>query len=100
MSTEQKDSITFKVTGYCPCKKCCGKTDGITKSGVKATSNHTLAAPDKYSFGTKIELDGYGTFVVEDRGGSIKDNRLDRFFDTHQEALKWGVVKCTGRVVS
>ena len=91
--------ITFTVTGYCPCKKCCGKEDGITASGVKATSNHTLAAPSTYSFNTKIELDGYGTFVVEDRGGAIKGNRLDRFFDTHQEALNWGKKTCTGRVV-
>ena len=88
----------FKVTGYCPCKQCCGKTDGITASGKKATPNHTIAAPPKYKFGTKIVLDGYGTFYVEDRGGAIKDNRLDRFFKTHQEALNWGVKMCNGKV--
>ena len=92
-------STTFIVRGYCPCMKCCNKTDGITASGVKATANHTLAAPNKYAFGTKIQLDGHGTFVVEDRGGSVQGNKLDRFFNTHQEALNWGVVKCTGRVV-
>ena len=37
--------IEFEVTGYCPCKKCCVKEDGITASGVKATANHTIAAP-------------------------------------------------------
>ena len=91
-------SQTFKVTGYCPCMQCCGKTDGITASGVKATPNHTIAAPSKYPFGTRIVLDGHGTFYVEDRGGAIKDNRLDRFFSTHQEALVWGVKTCTGTV--
>ena len=91
--------VQFKVTGYCPCMKCCGKTDGITASGVKATANHTIAAPSKYAFGTRIALDGYGTFVVEDRGGAIKDNRLDRFFRTHQEALNWGVKYCNGTVL-
>ena len=38
-------------------------------------------------------------FVVEDRGGAIKDNRLDRFFNTHQEALNWGVKYCNGSVL-
>ena len=89
----------FKVTGYCPCMKCCGKTDGITASGVKARANHTIAAPSTYAFGTRISLDGYGVFVVEDRGGAIKDNRLDRFFNTHQEALNWGVKFCNGTVL-
>ena len=88
----------FKVTGYCPCKKCCGKTDGITASGVLATPNHTIAAPKEYPFETKIVLDEYGTFYVEDRGGSIKDNRLDRFFSTHKEALDWGIQFCNGTV--
>ena len=90
---------TFKVTGYCPCRKCCGKTDGITASGRKSQDRHTLAAPSKYAFGTRIQLDGYGVYVVEDRGGAIKDNRLDMFFNTHQEALNWGVKFINGRVV-
>ena len=47
----------FKVTGYCPCKKCCGKADGITASGVVATPNHTIAASKEYPFGTRIVLD-------------------------------------------
>ena len=97
-------STTFKVTGYCPCEKCCGKKAdpkdiGKTSSGVYATPDHTIAAPSTYSFGTKIELEGYGTFVVEDRGGKIKDNRIDRYFNTHQEALTWGVKNIKGKVV-
>ena len=93
-------STLFTVRGYCPCKKCCGKTDGITSSGVRAQANHTLAAPKTYSFGTEIYLEGYGTFVVEDRGGAVTGNKLDRFFNTHDEALDWGVRKINGRVVS
>ena len=91
--------MEFEVNGYCPCKKCCGKEDGITASGVKATANHTIAAPSKYAFNTRIELEGYGTFVVEDRGGAIKGNRIDRFFNTHQEALNWGRKKYKGKVL-
>ena len=75
------------------------KDIGKTKSGVYATADHTLAAPSTYDFGTKIELEGYGTFVVEDRGGNIKNNRLDRFFDTHQEAVEWGSKTINGKIV-
>ena len=89
---------TFKITGYCPCYKCCGRTDGITASGVKAKAKHTLAAPSKYKFGTRIYLEGFGDYYVEDRGGAIKDNRLNMFFNTHQEALKWGVKHINGTV--
>ena len=63
-------STSFLVTGYCPCEKCCGKKAdpkdiGKTKSGVYDKANHTLAAPSTYSFGTKIELEGYGIKSVD-----------------------------------
>ena len=97
-------STTFTVTGYCHCEKCCGKKArpedvGKTKSGVYAKANHTIAAPTTYDFGTEIELEGYGTFVVEDRGGKINGNRIDRYFDTHQEALTWGKKTVKGKVL-
>ena len=78
------------ATAYCPCEKCCGKTDGITSTGVKAKENRTVAAdPNILPYGTEI-LCGMGEFVVEDCGGSIKGNRVDFFFDSHEEALNFG----------
>ena len=44
----------YKVTGYCACVKCCGKTNGITASGTKATAGRTIAASAQFSFGTKL----------------------------------------------
>jgi 3D (Asp-Asp-Asp) domain-containing protein len=32
-----------------------------------------------------------GAVKVLDRGGVITGNRLDVFFNSHEEALKWGV---------
>lgn len=82
--------MTVIATAYCPCEKCCGKTDGITATGVKAKENRTIAAdPNILPYGTEI-LCGMGEFVVEDCGGSIKGNRVDFFFDNHEEALKFG----------
>jgi len=83
----------FTVTAYCPCKLCCGKwADGYTSSGLKIQLGMKfVAAPKEYPFGTIMEIPSYGKISVEDRGGVIKGNKLDVFFDTHEEALQWGV---------
>lgn len=80
----------FKVTAYCPCAICCGKTTGYTSSGAKARANHTVAASSQYAFGTKLIING-AEYTVEDRGGAITGNRIDIFMNSHAEALAWGV---------
>ena len=80
----------FKVTAYCACMKCCGKTNGITASGTHATAGRTIATSTQFSFGTKLSINGV-TYVVEDRGGAIQGDRIDVYFETHEQALQWGV---------
>ena len=80
----------YKVTAYCACSKCCGKSTGITASGKKATAGRTVAAPSTFAFGTKLSINGK-TYVVEDRGGAIKGNRIDLYVESHSAALRWGV---------
>ena len=92
--TKYKKIGTFKITGYCGCSSCCGKTTGITASGTKATAGRTIAAgPSKLPFGTKVVINGH-TYTVEDRGGAIRGNRIDVFFSSHAKALEWGVRYC------
>lgn len=91
--------ITFTATAYCGCSKCCGKSTGRTASGTMATQGRTVAMPSSYKFGTKIEIQGMGTYVVEDRGGAIKGNRIDIFFSNHQSALNFGKRTINLRVV-
>lgn len=86
----------MRVTAYCPCSKCCGQySDGVTACGHKIRPGDTFVAADKrFSFGTEMVITGYGNgqpVKVLDRGGAIKGNRLDLFFGSHKEALKWGV---------
>jgi len=52
----------------------------------------TIAADTKYyPFGTRMYVPGYGWGVVLDRGSAIKGpNRIDLFFESHQDALRWG----------
>ena len=92
-SIVRHDVRTFRVTAYCPCEKCCGRfADGITASGhVIKPGDRFVAAPKDIPFGTCLTIPGYGKVLVEDRGGAITDSCLDVYFDTHQEALNWGV---------
>lgn len=80
----------YKITAYCSCAKCCGKTTGITASGTRATAGRTIAAPARFAFGTKLSLNGK-VYTVEDRGGAINGNRIDLYVNSHAEALAWGV---------
>lgn len=80
---------TYKVTAYCACSKCCGKSTGITASGKRATAGRTIAAPSTFAFGTKLKI-GDNVYVVEDRGGAIKGNRIDIYMNSHSAALQWG----------
>lgn len=79
---------TFKLTAYCSCSKCCGKSDGITASGKKAKANHTVATDSSIPFGTELYING-NTYIVEDRG--VKGNVVDIFFNSHEEAQNFGV---------
>lgn len=90
--------VEFNTSAYDACYDCCGKTDGITASGVKATANHTIAAPPEYPFGQQIEINGV-LYTVEDRGGSIKGNKIDIFFNSHQEAVNYGRRTVEGKVL-
>ena len=81
---------TYKITAYCSCAKCCGKTTGRTASGTQATAGRTVAAPAKFAFGTKLNIGGQ-IYTVEDRGGAIQGNRIDIYVSSHSAALQWGV---------
>lgn len=52
----------------------------------------TIAADTRYyPFGTKMYVPGYGWGRVEDRGSAIKGkDRIDLYFNSHNEALVWG----------
>ncbi len=87
-------SVTYVLTGYCPCAKCCGKwSDPInphTASGTRPTSGHTIAADTRiFPFGTQISINGI-IYTVEDTGSAIKGNHFDIYFDNHQDAVNFG----------
>jgi len=72
---------------------------GITKNGAIAGPG-TLAAPIQY-MGRRMYVPGYGWGTVQDIGGAIQGNRLDVWFESVDEARRWGrqtldVIVCNG----
>ncbi|HHW25993.1 MAG TPA: DUF348 domain-containing protein [Firmicutes bacterium] len=85
-------AIEVKATAYCPCVKCCGAyANGTTHIGLPAKQGVIAVDPRLIPLGTRVYVDGYGYAVAADTGGAIKGNRIDVCFDTHDEALRWGI---------
>ena len=82
----------FKCYAYCPCTSCCGAyASGITATGTTAAAGRTIAVdPSVIPLGSKVVINGH-EYIAEDTGGGIKGNKLDIFFDSHREALNFGV---------
>ena len=85
----------FKLSGFCACK-ICGTGTGLTASGKPVRENHTIAADwNVLPKGTVIILENAigkdgtsydGVYVVEDRGGGVKNNHIDIYRPTHELA--------------
>lgn len=88
------------VTHYDVCLKCCGKLDGITASGVRATPDVTVAVdPAVIPLGSDVLVD-YGDgeihyYRADDTGGAIKGSHIDLCVSSHEEALQLGVRTAT-----
>ena len=82
--------FVINASAYTAAADECGKSDGITASGVKVKENQTIACPPQFPFGTKIKVEGRGTYVCEDRGGAIKGNHFDIYMQTKSEAFAFG----------
>lgn len=76
------------LTAYTASVEECGKADGITASGTKATQGRTIAA-DHLPFGTLVEIDGH-LYTVEDRFGGGYTNKIDIYFNEYADAINFG----------
>lgn len=100
--------IDAAATAYCPCEICCGKwalnrPDDIvyTASGAIAEEGVTIAADwSVYSPGTILYIEGIGERTVQDRGGAISGQKIDVFFNNHEDALHFGRQEVRIKVIS
>jgi 3D (Asp-Asp-Asp) domain-containing protein len=95
----QYRSITVTATGYTAGAESTGKhpthpSYGITYSGVKVKRDlySTIAADLKvFPIGTILFIPGYGYGVVADKGGAIKGNAIDLYYETVRDVYQqWG----------
>jgi 3D (Asp-Asp-Asp) domain-containing protein len=96
---EQYPKVRVVATGYSAGYESTGKNPGhpsygITYSGIKVRRDKysTIAADLRvFPLGTILYIPGYGYGVVADKGGAIRGNKIDLYFETKQDVYaQWG----------
>lgn len=88
----------FKLTAYCPCEECCGKWANNRPNGIiygaigeELKEGYSIAVdPNVIPYKSEVIIDGK-IYRAQDCGGAIKGNRIDVYFENHDDALEFGV---------
>ncbi|WCK53402.1 3D domain-containing protein [Aneurinibacillus sp. Ricciae_BoGa-3] len=81
----------FVITAYSADEGGSHSKHCITASGRIAVAGRTIAAPSNIPIGTHLYIPAlHRTYIVEDRGGSIKGNKLDLFVANAGQADRFG----------
>lgn len=89
-STGLRSLGMFRTTAYCPCYGCSEGYGRHTCTGAIAKANHTIAVdPRVIPYGSKVVINGV-VYTAEDRGGGVKGNHIDIFYDTHAQTRQYG----------
>lgn len=85
----QDQKMTMQATAYSTAQPELGR---YTADGTDLHTNPMVIAvdPKVIPLGTKVTVEGYGTYVAADTGGAIKGNRIDIHFKTVQECVNFG----------
>jgi len=82
----------FKLTFYCPCSICNGRSDGKTANGSMMAEGRTIAVDKSIiPLGSRIYIEGFGEFIAEDTGSAILGERIDICVASHERAYELGV---------
>ncbi|MGN0324764.1 MAG: SH3 domain-containing protein [Lachnospiraceae bacterium] len=92
------EPVLFTITAYCSCRICCGSyspevtgRESHTATGTVPQQGRTIAVdPRVIPYGTSVHIDGLGDFIAEDCGGNIRQNHIDVYFASHEEAVAFG----------
>ena len=80
----------YRMTHFCPCRKCNGRNAGRTASGAPMTVGRTVATGREFPFGTRLLINGI-IYTVEDRG--VPNGCVDILVGSHSEAYRRGVFR-------
>ena len=100
-STAYKKAITMNASAYDASFASTGKRPGdkyygITASGTKVRPGVVAVDPRVIPLGTKLYVEStdgtkdYGFAIAEDKGGAIKGNKIDLYFETATEVKNFG----------
>jgi len=99
--SQDGQTYTMRATAYTAyCEGC----SGITANGTDIRSNPNLKViavdPRVIPLGTKVWVEGYGTAIAGDTGGSIKGNKIDILVQSDAQARNWGRKKVRIKVLN
>lgn len=81
-------SLNMLASAYSAYDPGCGQ---YTYRGSYLRKGLVAVDPSVIALGTRLYIPGYGFAVADDIGGAIKGNKIDLAFDSHEEALAFGV---------
>lgn len=88
----QGKTISIVATGYDDSYECNYPWYGAPSyTGLPLVRGVVATDPNVIPMGTRLYVEGYGEAIAADQGGAIKGNRIDLFFDSHTEAMNWGM---------
>jgi 3D (Asp-Asp-Asp) domain-containing protein len=92
VSTRGTETVSMVATGYDSSYESNYPFYGQPSySGLPLQRGVVAVDPNVIPMGTRLYIEGYGDAIAADQGGAIKGNRVDLFFDSHQEAMDWGM---------
>lgn len=88
-------ALKMTATAYDATFESCGKNPdhpyyGITYSGLKVRPGIVAVDPKVIPLGTYLYVEGYGEALAADKGGAIKGNRIDLYFESPKDVARYG----------
>lgn len=84
--------LTMVSTAYDGCYQCNKPYYGYPSYiGLPLARGIAAVDPKVIPMGSRLYVEGYGNAIAADQGNAIRGNRIDLFFDTHAQALKYGM---------
>ena len=95
---DDSETVLMRVTAYAPFDNvsgiCADEDPTVTSIGHRPGVQYAAVDPSRIPYGTPMVVPGYGVVEAGDTGGALrncKDLAIDVYFDTHEEAMAWGV---------
>ena len=94
--------VTARISAYAPYDNqsgICNDGDTLTSRGKPAGRQYVAVDENLIPYGSKIEIEGFDeeVFIAGDTGGTMRNKgrqgiyAVDVFFDTHQQAMDFGI---------